>query len=238
MSARSSRALAARSSRELLAEVLATHALCKQVGPIFRRRPPDEETASLLVEAFTTGAAPAWLAAYLLGNLRARSAYGVVRGILESRGDAGSESYAGVALAQIGGPDARSDLVRLLREAGHLKGRVGALNGLGALGDRSVVVDILGAVRERLVGDSAAGRVVAHLDVPRTELAAWLRGPDASQRAVAFEAARSLSGTPGGLGDVTLARAVREVLDAGTVKVAPGERRMLDERVDVLLRRG
>lgn len=220
-------ALASLESHELLAEVLAAHHTFKQVGSIFEERPPDEETGALLVAAFVAGRAPPWLAAYLLGCLRARDAYDVVRGILESNARQGAESYAGVALARIGGRAAHADLLRLMRDAVLRSSREGALHGLAELGDLTDVPSVLAAARDGLVRQTRAGSTVARLGTTSAELVEWLESTDEVLRNVALEAAIVRS-QERGWRDVALSRAVRTALERGNLKVAPHVRRTLD----------
>ena len=222
-------------SQEVLAEVVAGHPFFKQAGALFESRPPDEATGLALVEAFAEGRAPPWLTAYLSGCLRARSTYALVLGILESDARQLAQSYAGVALARIAGPESRSDLLQVVRDAIGRRSREGALYGLGELGDLSILPTILEAVLEHRIGESTAGSVVAKLGVPHAQLVEWLQSRSDVHRSVALEAAFSLSARPGGWSDVALAQAVRAALDTGTIRVAPRVRRRLEDRVDQLV---
>lgn len=72
---------------------------------------------------------------------------------------------------------------------------------------------------------------------PCAELAAWLRAPDEVERTAAIDAVFHLSARLGGLRDAPLARAAREAMRAGTVRIAPSTRAMLEERIATLLDR-
>lgn len=231
-------ALAQLTSRALLAQLLSNHAKVKLAGPIFEGRPPDEETATALVDAFQTGEAPAWLAAYLLGCLRGQAAYDVVLAILEGDARLLSEPYAAVALAKIAGPDAVTDLLRVMREGQQQRNREGALYGLGMLRDCGTSAAILAAARDGLVRRHVAGTIVARMDVPPEVLAAWVRSSDDLQRDIAIEAAVALFSPNSGGGAVALARAVKEALSSGTVKLAPRIGRALSGRIDEILGEG
>lgn len=227
--------LAAMTSAEVVAAVLEHHPLFKDAGALLAGRAPDEDTGRVLVAAYSDGRAPAWLAAYLLGCLRARSAYAVVRGILLAEQGSLSESYAGVALVRLAGADARADLLDLMRNAPRRVSREGAAYGLGSLGDATVAAALLAAVRDGKVLASCAGSVLASLPVRPGELVALLEADEESARAVAIQAVFSLSAQVGGLRDAPLARAARAALRARRVRLSPRVAAMLEERIARLL---
>jgi hypothetical protein len=227
--------LATMSSRDLVLCTLAHHASCGPVGEILQRREPDDQTARVVVEAYEAGRAPAWLTAYLLGCLRGRVTYALVRGLLESAPGLSAEVYAGVAMARIAGMGARGDLLDLMRHGQHRRSREGAAYGLGELRDPTVAPSLVAALREGRIERLCAGSVIASLRVPGAELAAWLRSPDEVERTAAIDAVFHLSAQLGGLRDAPLARAAREALRAGTVRLSPSTREMLEARLASLL---
>jgi hypothetical protein len=223
-------------SPKIVVRVLDDHSLFKRASAIFLRRKPDEDAASVLLDAYHAGRAPPWLAAHLLGCLRAPLAYETVRAILHEAPRLLAESYAGVAMARIAGQAARADLLGTMRGAQSRRSREGALYGLGELGDSTVIPHILAAVRDRLIGRGAAGSVVATLGVSSQELATWLRSPDQATREVALDAGSALMATES-FSDARLALALGEVLAAGTVRVAPRMRSALERWAEAILRR-
>lgn len=150
-------------SRQIVELVLGNHPSFKDASRALANRPPDEDAARDLVDAFGAGRAPAWLVAHLLGCLRARSQYEVARSILMRRAGLGSESYAGVAMVRIAGADARDDLVSLMENGSHQRVREGALSGLCELADASVLPAVMECVREKRVRKSASDAFIAAL---------------------------------------------------------------------------
>jgi hypothetical protein len=221
-------------SRTLLLHVLEDPMLFKQAGSILSSRPPDEDAAALLLEAYKAKRAPPWLTAQLLGCLRARSTYSAAREILLNAPGLLAETYAGVAMARIAGLDARVDLLELLRRAEHWRSRQGALYGLAALRDPSLAPLIRDAVRDGFILCRDAGAVLSGLDVPTKVLVEWLASADDVSRQVALDTVFHLSAKLGGLRDLPLALAARRAMSLGTVKVAPRTRKMLEERIDKL----
>src|SRR5262245_8536078 len=91
---------------ELIAKAVANHAFFKDVASELERLPPSRAAADAMANAFLAGTAPAWLTAHLLGCVRDKSSYALVREILLSAPGLLAESYAGPALARIGGASA------------------------------------------------------------------------------------------------------------------------------------
>lgn len=225
------------SSHELLLLAIQDHARFKDVGRIFLSRDNDDVAAFELISAYGRGAVPPWLAAYLLGCLRARIGYSVVLGILEGDGRLGSESYAGVALCRIAGADAEGDLIRVMFAGIGRRNREGALAGLALLGSPTLVPAIVGAARDRRISVSAAGRAIVRLQVPPTDLAAWTDGVDELLRNIAIEAAHDVLVSHRGdrAESCALARSLEVVLTDRTVKIAPRLRERLAGRVREVL---
>lgn len=219
-------------SRELVERTLLDHTLFPRASELLQARLPDDATSELLIEEYRTGRAPPWLAAHLLGCLRAPAGYSVVREILISAPGLTAEAYAGVALARIDPALARGDLLLLMSQGGHRRIREGALYGLGSLRQPDLGDAIVEAVRRGRVQADAAGSVIASLGLSHEALLAWLESSDALRRNVAVRAVFFLSARAGGVVPRPLARAAKTAMDSWGVKLAPSVRRMLRERIE------
>jgi hypothetical protein len=164
---------------ELVRRVVANHASFKDSAKRLAALPPDPEAVDILLNAFNGGEAPPWLTALLLGQIGHASGYDVVRRILLTAPELLAESYAGVALARIGGPAVLDDLVNLMRNALKLKSREGAAYGLGHLGTPEAIHPVLLATRETLIRSSTGASILAKLPVRVDDAIGLLASPNA-----------------------------------------------------------
>lgn len=223
------------SASDLVNLALTSDYAWKDVAAELLKRPPDTAAAGILIHTFQEGRAPAWLTAFLLGCLRDRSGYTVVRDILWSTPGYSGESYAGVAMARIAGAAARDDLLDAMQNAPTRGSREGAAYGLGELADDSLAPLLLEAARAgRIRSDNAATNIASSSSVEPL-LREWLATDDSFKQAVALYAAFSLSATSTRLRNVELARAVNRALKTGVGPVSPDIKKMLAERIAPLL---
>jgi hypothetical protein len=222
------RALSKMTSAALVDATIARHALFKHASKVLSGRAPDDgKAAEAVVRAFEAGRAPAWLVAHLLGCLRVPATYHVVRGILIDAPGSLAESYAGPAMARIGGAEAREHLIGLMRGAPRRRGRDGAVYGLGVLGDASVVDAIVAAARDHAVSRGASASALVALRVSSAAVVSWLRAQDDELRALAVEVVWTVSTQPGGIRDAHLACETRDLVLKGGVKLSPRTRERL-----------
>lgn len=207
----------------------------KQIGSELTRRSADPTAADALIDAYRSGRMPPWLAAYLLGCVRAPRGYAVAREVLLAAPGHLAESYAAAAMARIAGADAHDDLVDLMMAARRLRSREGAAHGLGDLGRAGTAALMLRAVQADRVRPRTAGVIVARLPDAVPLLLQWLGTDDDLIEQMAVHAAASLLASSAGSPDLTLARAIRRTLDAGRVKLAPRTREVLLERISQAL---
>ena len=178
--------LAKLSSLAIVARVVAEPSLVKLAGAIFESRATHRRAAEALAEAYASGKAPPWMTAYLLGCMRASAMYSVVRAILVSAPGLLAESYAGVALVKISGDAAREDLLALLAGPYPRACRDGAMIGLAALRDPSLVGPLLVLVRTGQIPTKAAAHIIAADGPTPEQLVGWLGSAEASERSVAL----------------------------------------------------
>lgn len=150
----------------------------KRVGKELGDREPCEEAARYLCAAYRQDRVPAWLAAYLLGQIGHRAGYATARAILEAGLGALSEGYTGCALARIAPQQAETDLAQLLHSGSNKAVRSGAASGLGKLGTPNAVAIIIDAIRERALFEKTASSVLEPLLQSELELAELLRDDD------------------------------------------------------------
>jgi hypothetical protein len=145
---------------DLVKHAVREHLSFKHVVDELKKRPPSKAAAEAVIEAYRRGDAPPWLAAVLLGKCRDRVGYATAREILLSAPREGAESYAGVALAEMGGPDALDDLKALMISAPDRKSREGAAYGLEALALPEAGPAILEAVLAGKIKWDTGGRIL------------------------------------------------------------------------------
>ncbi len=223
------------STPEILEQVFPRPLVFKIAARSLEARPPDDEAGLVLVAAFEAGRAPAWLTAYYIGCVRARSGYETLRRILNDAPGLLAESYAGTAMVRVRGVEARDDLLEAMVRAPHQRGRDGAVYGLAALRDAALASPILRALTDGHVRLGAAAYALAELDGASDELILALRSASERTRAAAVQAVFHRSAMLGGLRHRALALAAREVMDAGTVGLSPRTLSMLRERIDRLV---
>jgi hypothetical protein len=202
------------SSRDVAEHAFAEQLWVTRCGAVLEQRAPDESTASLVISAYEGGRTPAWVAAYLLGCLRAPSAYKTVRAILEVGPELSGGVYAGPAMARIAGTGARADLLHLMSNSDNWRTRRGALYGLGELGDASVAPEIVQAARADLVEVDPAGTQLARLRVPTDLLLELFRAREVALRRLALAAVVFLSADDAKARDIAVARAARDAMSA------------------------
>jgi hypothetical protein len=110
----------------------------------------------------------------------------VVRTILVSAPGSLAEGYAGVALVKIAGDAAREDLLALLAGPYPRACRDGAMHGLAALRDPSLVAPLLALARTGQIPSKAAAHIIAADHPPPEQLVGWLGSAEASERSVAL----------------------------------------------------
>lgn len=174
-----------RSSTGLVDLVLETHLRFKYVGAELEQRPPCGVAARQLIDAYQAGDAPPWFTAYLLGCVSHEDGYDTVRGILLDAPRMLAESYAGVALAKIRGPNAFRDLLHLTMESPTRRSREGAAYGLAHLGTEETATAILDAAVSASIGYQMGGVLVGQ-SVGAERIAELLDGEERSRR-VAIE---------------------------------------------------
>ncbi|QDT30680.1 hypothetical protein Enr10x_60480 [Gimesia panareensis] len=86
----------------------------KQVGLRLEKMAPDEQAAKNLIAAFHDKRCAPWCTAFLLGCIGHPAGYQTAKDILLSQAGQLSESYAGVAMAQMRGVEAYDDLHQIL----------------------------------------------------------------------------------------------------------------------------
>jgi len=138
--------LAGMDALDLVKAAVSERASFKFVARELEKRPPSKAAAEEIIDAYRRGDAPPWLAALLLGRCRDKVGYTTVREILLSAPRQLAESYAGVALAEIGGDQALDDLKQLMFDAPDRKSREGAAFGLRALSSSKAASAIFEAV--------------------------------------------------------------------------------------------
>lgn len=208
----------------------------KRVGAELQRRPPDPHAAGALIAAYREGRTPPWLTAYLLVCLRAPRGYDVAREILLAAPRLLAESYAGPAMARIGGAAAQDDLEHLMMTAPHLRSREGAAGGLGVLELPGTASVMLRALQARRVRAQTVASIVARLPDALPVALDWFSSADETLEALAFDVAFSLTARTTFEPDTQLAWAIRRALDGGRVKVSPRIRQAMLERVAPVLR--
>lgn len=113
--------------------------------------------------------------------------YATAREILLSAPRQLAESYAGVALTKIGGPEALEDLKGLMISARDLHSREGAAYGLEALGLPEAAPAILEAVQTGKVKCETGGRILGRKFVNEETVIGLLQSGDKRQVRLATE---------------------------------------------------
>lgn len=211
-------------SCEIVEHVAAHHLLFKKAGEVFQERPPDDVAGLALVQAYRRGVAPAWMAAFLLGCLRAECGYETVREILLAAPGLLAESYAGVAMVRIRGPRARGDLVALMSSAAHLRSREGAAWGVGELRDLALVPVVYDAFRSGHLRKNTTASVIRNMKVSTEMVTTWLRSTDERDRSLGVEIASFMQEIKS---DRAFARSVKAA--ANTVSLGPRSRKRIEE---------
>jgi len=116
-------ALRALPSVTLVERAIDSVASFKHVQLVLAERPPDSEASEWLIAAYRSERAEPWLTAVLLRALRVPASLPVAREILARAHGLLSESYAGQAIARIGGDAARRALLEMLRPPHHRRTR-------------------------------------------------------------------------------------------------------------------
>jgi hypothetical protein len=172
---------------DLVRTAIREQAPFKFVVAELQRRPASKDAAELVVEAYRRGEAPPWLAALLLGECRDKVGYATAREILVSAPRALAESYAGVALAQIGGLDAMEDLKTLMFNSPDQHSREGAASGLEVLGLPEAAPSILEAVMAGKIRRHTGGRILARVFADQNMVLKLLKSGDERQVRLATE---------------------------------------------------
>ena len=205
---------------ELTQRAVEDHALFKRAGQQLEAMLPDREAAQLLVTAFRAGIAPGWLAAYLLGCNGHEVGYYPVREILFARLGQLSESYAGVAIAKIGGAKAYGDLRNILLTAHSGKARRGAAYGIVHLKIPTAVDDFLDAYRRKLLPRGDTARHIANSRPANAWLLSLLESTEDSDQRLGLKAVFNLLASSSDIEphDVQVARGVLWLIESGGVK--------------------
>jgi len=126
-------------------------------------RPADESAAIRVIRAHHDSEAPRRMTALLLGCIGHWVGLETVNRILVGHPSRIPESYAGVALARIAGPETAQDPLRIVfNTSHHIKTRCGARYGLACLAMPKFIADSERALDERCLPLSdAAGRMAA-----------------------------------------------------------------------------
>jgi len=223
----------------------------KLVAAELKKRPPSKAAAEAAIEAYRQGEAPPWLTALLLGECRDKVGYATVREILLSAPRQLAESYAGTALAQIGGPEAFEDLKTLMFTAPDRRSRGGAAYGLEALGLPEAAPAILEAALAGKIKCETGGRILGGKFVNEAMVLGLLQSEDKRQVRLATEiigacvlsitsgeisseAAKSFTSHP----SRALLEAIDRVLSNPDITMAPRKRSRLREWRNKMAQRG
>ena len=179
--------LARMDAPDLVRAAIRDHVSFKFAVAELKKRPPSKAAAEAVIEGYRRGDAPPWLVAVLLGDCRDKIGYATAREILLSAPRQLAESYAGVALAQIGGPEALEDLKTLMFSAPDQHSREGAAYGLEALGLPDAAPAILEAVQTGKVKCETGGRIISHKFVNEQTVIGLLQSGEKRQVRVATE---------------------------------------------------
>ena len=230
--------MTSRDAVELVESAISNHGCFKKAAQHLDALPSDPAAVEVLLGAFRIGDAPPWLTAHLLGCIGHKSGYAAAREILFAAPGMLAESYAGVALAKIGGRSALDDLTGIIREAPKRVSREGAAYGLGHLASRQAVVVLLAACREELIGWDTAGGILATLPITAAEAIALLRSDDPRDVRLGTEVISMRDGArmeepPSWSGHdlEQLSRVVQDSLRRSDVRMAPRKRRRLSDWV-------
>ena len=220
---------------ELVETAIRDHGTFKFVVNELKKRPPSEPASEIVVAGYRRGAIPPWLTAVLLGGCRDRVGYAIARQILLSAPRQLAESYAGVALAEIGGAEAFEDLRALMLSAPDRHSREGAAYGIKALGLPETGTAILDAVLAGKIRRETGGSILAEF-ADEEMVVKLLRTDDLDQVRLATEIidacilnASSGITTRGAWSSAAqpsreLAQALRQVLSNPAINMAPRKR--------------
>lgn len=218
-------------SRELVELAVRDNARFKDVVSEIERRAPDRAAFDAIVVARASGAMPPWLAAVLLGRARIDEGYAMVRQILVDAPGLLAESYAGAAMATLGGERAFDDLAALMLDAPRLVSREGAAEGLALLRRPTTASLLLRATRQGRIRRQTASYLVGDLPDAASTIAEWLGGDDALAEQMAIGAALAYLARVDAVLPPALAHAVEVTIRSGRVKQSPSTRQHLLERL-------
>jgi hypothetical protein len=171
----------------LVKNAIADNLSFKDVIKELKKRPPSRAAAELVLEAYRKGDSPPWLTAVILGECRDKIGYTTVREILLAAPSQLAENYAGVALAQIAGPDAFQDLIEILFNAKHRHSREGAAHGLATIGSPEAAKAILDATLSGKLAWSTSGSLLGKLSPEESLLLNLLNTHDKNDTRLATE---------------------------------------------------
>ena len=148
------------SSLELVEYALRDSANFKQVDTVLAQRESDPAAAELLIVAFAAGNAPAWLTAYLLGQIGEACGYAIARSILLAAPGQMAENYAAIAMVRIDREQALIDLAELLNTAPQRASREAAASGLAEFGSAVAAELILAAGQAQIIRPKLVQRLL------------------------------------------------------------------------------
>ena len=214
------------SSRDIVRVVVEKHLRFKTAGLVFEEREPDDESARDLIAAYREGRSPPWMTAYLLGCLRAPSAYETVKQILTTAPRLLAESYAGVAMARIRGAGAEADLREIMFDGSELRVREGAAYGLSKLDRVELVPAVRDALARKRIRRATAAHVLRCLHISVSDVLTLLRSTDEAERALGMDLAWFVLERSQAPDVISLIQTAMS-----TVHLAPRTRRQLEERL-------
>jgi len=195
-----------------------------EVAEELERRAPDREAFEAIRRAYESRAMAPWMAALLLGRARVEAGYAQVRAILLEAPGLLAESYAGVALARIGGEPAFDDLAKLMMEAPRKASREGAADGLGSLRRAGTAALVLRAAREGRIRPETAASAVGDTPDARLAMKEWLGGDDTLAVRIATYAVAGWLARENAVVSLELVRAFEATVRSGRVKQSPSTR--------------
>ncbi|MEO0531619.1 MAG: hypothetical protein AAF266_13750 [Planctomycetota bacterium] len=191
----------------------------KKAGQRLEQLAPDADAARTLVAAYEQGHAEPWMTAYLLGCIGHEAGYDTTREILIGGHRQLSESYAGVALALIGGAAAYDDLRSVVFSDAEGKIRRGAAYGMVKLKPPSVFDDLLDAHDQKLLPRSDVASHLSKCGISDGQLLQLLNQGEPRQRlALGVVSSLNYEGCPHPMPGQEVAAAVLRVFQAGTAK--------------------
>ena len=179
------------SCMQRIAEGLVTRALktgnVLRVAAALRRLPPTECDAVRVSSAFTSGALDHWEAALLLRCIGHEAGYQTACRILNDPNLAYAGSHVGSVVAELGGQQASSDLLRFLTSAPTRVGREDAAWALVEFASPGALEAIVEAALTGKIRGDCAGRLLLRLAIDVRTVERWLLSSDRVENALGCE---------------------------------------------------